>query len=170
MALLKISRIGHPVLRQVATPIPTDDVTTPEVQRLIADMVDTMRDAGGVGLAGPQVYALWRVIVIDVPAGPRGPAVPLTVLVNPVIESHADDTVDDWEGCLSIPDLRGRVPRWPSLRVSGLDHQGQPVAFDADGFFARVIQHEIDHLDGVLFPERMSDLRTLSHLGEMPRT
>ncbi len=173
MALLKIARIGHPVLRHPAAPVPPDAVASPDVQRLLDDMVQTMRDSDGVGLAAPQVYASVRVITVEVPAGsarvPPVPAVPLTVLVNPTIAGHSADTADDWEGCLSIPDLRGRVPRWRAVHVTALDRAGGPLTLDADGFFARVLQHEIDHLDGVLFPERMTDLRTLTALREFQR-
>ncbi len=173
MALLKIARIGHPVLRQPAAPVPPDAVPTPDVQRLIDDMVQTMRDSDGVGLAAPQVYASHRIIAVEVPAGsarvPPVAPVPLTVLLNPTIADHSPDAVDDWEGCLSIPDLRGRVPRWRTVRVTALDRGGRPVTLDADGFFARVLQHEVDHLDGVLFPERMADLRTLTALREFQR-
>ena len=173
MSLLKIARIGHPVLRQPAVEVPAEQVGSAEVQRLIEDMVHTMRESDGVGLAGPQVYASLRVITVEVPATstrvPPVAAVPLTVLVNPAIVSHSAETVDDWEGCLSIPDLRGQVPRSRSVRVTALDRAGRPVALDADGFFARVIQHEVDHLDGVLFPERMTDLRTLTALREFQR-
>ncbi len=170
MALLKIARIGHPVLRQAAADVPADRVGHPDVQRLIDDMVQTMRESDGVGLAGPQVYAPLRVITAEVAAdSPRSPAVPLAVLVNPVIAAHSAETVDGWEGCLSIPDLRGRVPRWRSVRVTALDRDGRPVTVDADGFHARILQHEVDHLDGVLFPERMADLRTLTALREYQR-
>ena len=165
MPLLKIARIGHPVLRQPAAAVA--DVA--DVQRLIDDMVDTMRDSDGVGLAAPQVYAPLRLIVVQVPDGPRSPAVPLTILVNPTIIAHSDDTVDGWEGCLSIPDLRGPVPRWRAVTVTAVTRGGEPVSVEADGFFARVIQHEVDHLDGILFPERMTDLRSLTALREFQR-
>ncbi len=173
MSLLKIARIGHPVLREPSTPVPPEAVSSPDIQRLIDDMIETMRESDGVGLAAPQVYASLRLITVEVPSGspriPPPPSVPLTVLVNPTIAAHAQDTVDDWEGCLSIPDLRGRVPRWRSVHVAALDRAGRPITLDADGFFARVIQHEVDHLDGVLFPERMTDLRTLTALREFQR-
>ena len=170
MSLLKIARIGHPVLAQPAVEVPAEGVGSTDVQRLIEDMVQTMRESEGVGLAAPQVYAPHRIIIVEVPATsarvPPVAAVPLTILVNPLIVDHSMDEVDDWEGCLSIPDLRGRVPRWRAVRVSALDRDGRPVMMDADGFFARVIQHEVDHLDGILFPERMTDLRTLTHVKE----
>ncbi len=170
MSLLKIARIGHPVLREPATAVPPDLVGSPTLQRLIDDMIETMRESDGVGLAGPQVYASHRILIAEVAvASPRSPLVPLTVLVNPTIVSHSGDTVDGWEGCLSIPDLRGRVPRWRSAHVVAMDREGRPAALDADGFFARILQHEIDHLDGVLFPERMTDLRTLTALREFQR-
>jgi peptide deformylase len=173
MSLLKIARIGHPVLRAPAAAVPADRCTSAEVQQLVDDMVETMRDSDGVGLAAPQVYASLRIITVEVRAAstrlPRPPEVELTVLVNPTIIDHSADRVDDWEGCLSIPDLRGRVPRWRTVRVTALDRHGRPVTVDAEGFFARVIQHEVDHLDGVLFPERMTDLRTLTDVREFQR-
>jgi peptide deformylase len=173
VSLLKIARIGHPVLAQPAVEVPAEGVGSADVQRLIEDMVQTMRESEGVGLAAPQVYAPHRIIIVEVPATatrvPPVAAVPLTILVNPLLIDHSADQVDDWEGCLSIPDLRGRVPRWRTVRVSALDRQGQPVTVDAEGFFARVIQHEVDHLDGVMFPERMTDLRTLTHVREFAR-
>ncbi len=173
MALLKIARMGHPVLRQVALPVQQTEINTPAFQAFIDDMIDTMRESDGVGLAAPQVYSARRVVLIEVkgphPRYPDQPGVPLTVLINPEVISHSSDTEPDWEGCLSIPDLRGQVPRWVSLKVRALDRQGQTLELEASGFFARVIQHELDHLDGILFLERMNDLRTLTYLREFQR-
>ena len=133
-------------------------------------MVETMRDAHGVGIAAPQVHVSKQIIVIEVsPENPRYPnqaAVPLTVLLNPTITEHEESTEEGWEGCLSVPDLRGLVPRWTRVKVSGLDRHGQAVEVDAEGFFARVIQHEVDHLNGKVFLDRLPDLNTLTHLRE----
>lgn len=173
MALLKIARLGHPFLRQVAVPVEDAEIKTAAFARFIDDMIDTMRESDGVGLAAPQVYASRRVAIVEVkgphPRYPDQPDVPLTVLVNPQVVSHSTETEEDWEGCLSIPDLRGRVPRWKSVDVRALDRTGNPIELKASGFFARVIQHELDHLDGVMFLERMNDLRTLTHLREFQK-
>lgn len=173
MALLKIARMGHPVLRQAAAAVDPATVTTPDFQRLLDDMVETMRDADGVGLAAPQVHRSVRAIVAEVRAGnPRYPdaeGLPLTVLVNPRIVGASQEVEQGWEGCLSIPDLRGVVPRAASVEVHALDRAGQPVIVEAEGFFARILQHEIDHLDGVLFLDRMTDLKTLTFLKEFER-
>jgi len=173
MALLKIARLGHPVLRQSAAPLEDSEIKSPAFARFVDDMIDTMRESDGVGLAAPQVFEPKRVVIIEVkgphPRYPYQPEVPLTVLVNPRVISHSTETEEDWEGCLSIPDLRGRVPRWASVDVRALDRNGSPIELRAGGFFARVIQHELDHLDGVMFLERMSDLRTLTHLREFQK-
>jgi peptide deformylase len=166
MAILKIARMGHPVLRRVADPVA--DPTDPEIQRLILDMAETMEDASGAGLAAPQVHAAKRIILFVVPAmratledeedRPRG----LSVLINPEIEPVGTDMVPGWEGCLSIPGLRGIVPRYAHIRYRGLDAQGKPVEREAKGFHARVVQHEMDHLDGILYLDRMADLSLLT--------
>lgn len=166
MAILKIARMGHPVLRRVADPV--EDPSDPEIQRLIADMAETMADASGAGLAAPQVHVPKRIILFVVPAEratlegeadrPRG----LSVLINPVIEPVGAGMVPGWEGCLSIPGLRGIVPRHAHIRYRGLDADGRPVDREARGFHARVVQHELDHLDGVLYPDRMPDLSLLT--------
>ena len=170
MSLLKITRLGHPTIRQGTEPVSSEELQTQEIQRLIDDMVETMRDAHGVGIAAPQVHVSKRIIVIEVspenPRYPNQPAVPLTVLINPVIMEHAETTEDGWEGCLSVPDLRGLVPRWTRVQVNGLDRRGEAVQVDAEGFFARVIQHEVDHLNGRVFLDRLPDLKTLTHLRE----
>jgi peptide deformylase len=133
-------------------------------------MIETMRDGEGVGLAATQVHAAKRAFIIEVksqnPRYPDRPSVPLMAIINPQIVERSSDMDEEWEGCLSIPDLRGRVPRWQSLKLSGLDRAGQPINLSASGFFARVIQHELDHLDGVVFLDRMTDFSTLTHLRE----
>lgn len=170
VSLLKITRLGHPAIRRGTEPVSTEELHSQKIQRLIDDMVETMRDAHGVGIAAPQVHVPKQIIVIEVspenPRYPNQPAVPLTVLLNPTITDHAETTEEGWEGCLSVPDLRGLVPRWTKLSVSGLDRRGQAVQLDAEGFFARVIQHEVDHLNGKVFLDRLPDLKTLTHLRE----
>jgi len=173
MALLKIARLGHPVLRQQAASVEESEIKSTAFARFVDDMIDTMRESDGVGLAAPQVYASKRLAIVEVkgphPRYPNQAEVPLTVLINPVVVSHSEELEQDWEGCLSIPDLRGRVPRWKSVQVRALNRTGEPIEILANGFFARVIQHELDHLDGVLFLERMSDLTTLTHLREFQK-
>jgi peptide deformylase len=174
MAILKIARMGHPVL---ATPARTvEDPSDSAIRSLAADMIDTMRDAPGVGLAAPQVYVPLRVVVFEVPRGrmaeddeSAGRGVPLTVLVNPEIDALSDETEEGWEGCLSIPGLTGRVARFTRIRYRGFDLDGRPIEREASGFHARVVQHECDHLNGMLYPRRMKDLSTLGFVDEMRR-
>lgn len=161
MALLNIIRMGHPVLRTVAAPIA--DPTDPALRRLAADMIETMLDAPGVGLAAPQIDESLRMIVFRVPADRSGgEAIGNSVLINPVIELLGEETELGWEGCLSVPGLRGLVPRFTRIRYSGVTLDGEPVERIAEGFHARVIQHETDHLDGILYIDRMPDLRLLA--------
>jgi peptide deformylase len=169
--ILKVARIGHPLVRAAARPVPPEVFTSPDFQHLVDDMVDTMHEYDGVGLAGPQVHLGLRVAVIEVPASDERirEAVPLTVLVNPVVTPLGEDKENAWEGCLSIPDLRGVVPRWSRVRLEALDREGRPFTVEADGFFARVIQHECDHLDGSVYLDRMEGMRTLSFLREFER-
>ena len=178
MAILKIARMGHPVLRRVAEPVA--DPTAPEVARLVADMLETIADEGGVGLAAPQVHASRRIVAFHVPraragAGPDvapGHAdglVPLTILINPVIEPLDGALEEGWEACLSVPGLTGLVPRHRRIRYGGLDLHGQPIERLAEGFHARVVQHECDHLDGILYPQRMADLSRLAFVDEIRR-
>lgn len=173
MAMLKITRLGDPVLRKPAEPVNPQDIASPDIQRLIDDMTETMRDSEGVGLAAPQVNVSKRVIIIEVVGGnPRYPhrdEVPLTALINPEISAIGDELEAGWEGCLSIPDLRGVVPRYQRIAVSALDRSGKPVKFEASDFFARVIQHEVDHLDGIVFLDRMKKFGSLTHLREFKR-
>lgn len=170
MAIRKIARMGHPVLLARARPV--GDPTAPEIGRLAVDMAETLADAGGVGLAAPQVHESLRLILVSVPPerGEEGAAaVPPTVLVNPVLEPVGAEMVTGWEGCLSIPGLRGAVPRHRRVRFSGFGLDGEPVAGVAEGFHARVLQHEVDHLDGILYPMRMSDLALLGFEEELAR-
>ncbi len=169
MALLKIARMGHPVLLRTADPVP--DPTAPEMRGLVADMIETMFDAGGVGLAAPQVHRSLRLMVFHVPAHLGGEAgeVPVTVLANPELEPVEPDRELGWEGCLSVPGLRGAVPRWRTIRYSGTTPAGERIERIATGFHARVVQHEMDHLDGVLYPMRMNDLSLLTFTEEWAR-
>ena len=161
MAILKVARLGHPVLREKAQPVPLEAIRSAEVQRLIDDMVETMREYDGAGLAANQVHALLQVAVIEVGANPRypdAPHIPLTVVVNPVVTPLTDELEEGWEGCLSVPGLRGAVSRFSMIRYHGFDQFGKPIDRVAEGFHARVVQHECDHLDGILYPQRMTDM------------
>jgi peptide deformylase len=169
MAILKIARMGHPVLGRRAEAV--EDPAAPEIRTLIQDMIATMEDADGAGLAAPQVHVPLRLVIFHVPDertedGEEGP-VPLTVLINPVVEPLTEETDMGWEGCLSVPGLIGAVPRYTKIRYGGLDPQGRPIDRVAEGFHARVVQHECDHLDGVLYPQRMTDLSLLMFRDEM---
>lgn len=164
MTLLKIARLGQPVLLQRAAPV--GDAANPALQRLIDDMIATMLDADGVGLAAPQVYESLRLMVVSVPTAEGGRAPPL-VLLDPELEPQGAEQESALEGCLSIPGIRGLVPRWRRVAWRGRDRDGAPLAGVAEGFLARVLQHELDHLDGVLFPMRMADLRDLAFDSEL---
>jgi peptide deformylase len=171
MALLKIARMGHPVLIQRAEPVP--DPGAPEIRRLVADMMETMEDAPGAGLAAPQVHVPLRLFVFRVQAGrgetPDDTPVANTVLINPVVELIGEERVLRWEGCLSIPGLRGAVPRQARVRYSGVDCDGNPVQAEVGGFHAGVVQHEYDHLDGILYPMRMTDFRLFGFHEELAK-
>ena len=172
MAILKVSRLGHPVLRQGAKPVAPDAIGTPAVQRLIDDMIETMHEYDGVGIAAPQVHESLQIAIIEVADNPRYPqasAIPLTVLINPQIVSRSTEQRVGWEGCLSIEGLRGRVPRSKTLSVKWLDRTGRVVERDLEGFFAVVFQHEWDHLQGKVYLDRMADMSTLTHLLEHDR-
>ena len=193
MAILKLARMGHPVLKRTADAI--DDPTAPEIGRLIADMVDTLADASGVGLAAPQVHVPKRLVIFQIPKSRarealdddmeegedeedeeddekngNGDAVPMTVLINPEIEALSDETVIGVEGCLSLPDMIGRVPRFRHIRYKALTPDGSNIEREVSGFHARVVQHECDHLEGILYPMRMEDLSTLGYVDEMGRS
>ena len=171
MAILKIARMGHPVLRSPAEEIA--DPTSREIRRLVEDMLETLFDADGAGLAAPQVHVPRRLVIFKVPperAGEDGAGrtdgagtdtAPLTVLINPEIEILTEEQVLGWEGCLSVPGLTGAVPRYTRIRYHGLTPQGRPIEREAAGYHARVVQHECDHLDGILYPMRMTDLSLL---------
>jgi peptide deformylase len=172
MSILKIARMGHPVLRGVAAEVA--DPTGAAVKRLVADMIETLEDIGGAGLAAPQVHVPQRVVIFKVPADRttgREHDMPqdLTILVNPVIEPMPGPVELGWEGCLSIPGLRGAVPRHSRIRYRGMTPEGGIVEREVEGFHARVVQHECDHLDGFLYPQRMTDHRLLVFVEEWQR-
>src|SRR5262245_48835586 len=172
VAILKVARLGHPVLRRVAEPIPRAEISRPETQRLIDDMIETMHEYVGVGLAGPQVHVPRQIAVLECESHPRHPdmpSIPLMVIVNPVLTPISDETVTDWEGCLSIPDFRGVTPRYTAVRLEAYGRKGERIELVAKDFFARVLQHEADHLNGKVYLDRMGDLTTLSHLQEWSR-
>ena len=170
--ILKVARLGFPSLRTVAQPVAVDRIKSLEFQRLIDDMVETMYEYHGVGLAAPQVHLPIQLAVLEVqnhPRYPDMPPVPLTVLINPEVSILDRSTVDEFEGCLSIPELRGLVPRFKELRVRAVGRNGEPLDFTAHDFHARVIQHETDHLRGEVYLDRMPNLRQLGFLDEWQR-
>jgi peptide deformylase len=172
MSILKVTRLGHPVLRKISEKVLLEELESPVTQKFIDDMIETMKEHDGVGLAADQVHESKQIAVLEVADNPRYPnksKVPLTVLVNPSITPLSEEMEDDWEGCLSIPDLRGRVPRYKSIRVQALDRQGKEIDFVANDFHARVIQHEFDHLNGKVYLDRMRDFSTLTFLQEFAR-
>ncbi|HTW86621.1 MAG TPA: peptide deformylase [Candidatus Binataceae bacterium] len=170
--ILKVARLGHPAVRTAAQPVAADSIKTRDFQKLLDDMVETMHEYHGVGLAAPQVHLALQLAVLEVEGNPRypdAPPVPLTYLINPVVTVLDDTKIEEWEGCLSIPDLRGVVPRYTQIRVTALGRNAEPLDFVAADFHARVIQHETDHLKGEVYLDRMAGMRTLSHLAEWQR-
>jgi peptide deformylase len=167
MSILKVCRLGHPVLRMEAKRVSKEELNSPAIQTLIDNMMETMVEYIGVGLAAPQVFESLSIAVME-SRGPRGD-IPMTVLVNPDVTVLDEELIEDWEGCLSIPELRGRVPRWTKLRVDALDRHGNAIQLIAEGFAARVVQHEFDHLMGKVYLDRMRDFKTLAHLAEFQR-
>lgn len=166
MSILKVSRMGHPVLRKRARPVEKSEIKDPRFQKFLDDMIATMHEYSGVGLAGPQVHEGLRVFVAMLEGGDDAEA---SVIINPVITPLDARVVEGWEGCLSIPDIRGRVPRTHKIVVKALDRQGRGVEIEAEDFPARVIQHETDHLEGVLFFDRMGSMSSLTYLDEYAR-
>ena len=175
MSILKVARMGHPVLRARAKPLDPVDIKSPRIQQLIDDMFETMQEYSGVGLAAPQVHESVRLFVAGFAPNvdddedeeeDEEDRVPLMALINPEIAIIGENTADDWEGCLSIPDIRGRVTRAREIKVKAYDRRGRRIEITARNFTARVIQHEADHLDGVLFFDRMASLETLTFLDE----
>lgn len=171
MAVKNVLRIGSSLLLQRAEPV--TDFNTPALDALIADMFDTMAALNGAGLAAPQIGVSRRVAIFGVNSNPRYPnaePVPTTILINPVIEILTEEMDEMWEGCLSVPGMRGVVPRYTHLRYSGFDQHGAPFECEARGFHARVVQHECDHLDGVLYLRRVKDLRLFGFEEELLKT
>jgi peptide deformylase len=159
VAVRRVLKMGEPLLRQVAAPVTRFDA---ELAALVADMDDTMRAMSGAGIAAPQIGVSLRVVIFELQKNPRYPhvsPVPYTVLVNPVLTTLGEEQEEGWEGCLSVPGMRGLVPRFHRLRYQGFDQYGTPIDRTVEGFHARVVQHEVDHLDGILFPQRVRDLR-----------
>ncbi|CAN5356991.1 peptide deformylase [soil metagenome] len=169
MTVREILRMGDPRLLRVAEPVTAFD--TPDLFSLLDDMFDTMAAANGAGLAAPQIGVNLRVVIFGSgepnPRYPDAPIVPQTVLINPVIDFIDDDVVEDWEGCLSVPGLRGRVPRQFQLRSRGFDERGRPIDRTVEGFHARVVQHECDHLDGILYPMRIRDFTSFGFIEQL---
>lgn len=168
MAIRPVLRLGDPRLWQQARPV--ESFNSPDLLALIDDMQDTMRALDGAGLAAPQIGVGLRVVIFGFDENPRYPdagSVPFTMLINPVLTPLSDDFEDGWEGCLSVPGLRGLVPRWRQLRYTGFDACGVPIDRTVDGFHARVVQHECDHLDGILYPARIRDMTQFGFVEEL---
>jgi peptide deformylase len=181
MAILKIARMGHPILGMESVPV--KDPSAPEIRYLVDDMIDTLNDAGGVGLAAPQVHLPIRLVIFKVPdsstAAERyrdaglevgSEEVPLTILMNPVIDAIGNETHSAYEGCLSIPEMSGEVQRPVHIRYSGVGLDGDTIEREATGFHARVVQHECDHLNGILYPQQITDMRTFGYNNEMRKS
>lgn len=166
--ILKVARLGHPVLRKMAEPVPPDHITSPAIQQFIDDMIETMYEYDGAGLAAPQVHVSQQIVVMEVQHHPRYPdtAIPLTVYINPEITPLTEEMVEDWEGCLSVPGLRGKVPRYTKIRLRAYDREGKRVDIVAEGFHARVIQHECDHVYGKVYLDRMRSMASLTFMEE----
>ncbi len=173
MAVRKIIRMGHPTLRKVARPLAGEEIRSEAVGRLIDDMIDTLHDYGGIGLAAPQIDESVRLAIIEIPGGPTRygeiPALPLTVFVNPSVEVVDPSPAGYWEGCLSVPGLRGFVERPQHVRVHALDREGKPLDLELKGFLATVFQHEFDHLDGRLYVDHLKDPALLAFDEEFER-
>lgn len=164
MSVRPVLKMGDPLLFDEAKPV--TDFNTSELDNLIEDMFDTMRAESGAGLAAPQIGVSLRVVIFGIEANPRYPdvdEVPMTVLINPIIEPVGEEIEQGWEGCLSVPGLRGLVPRYTSIRYRGVNQKGEPVERLASDFHARVVQHECDHLDGILYPMRIQDMRNFGY-------
>lgn len=168
MAVRPVLRMGHPLLLQEARPVQHFD--TPELRALLQDMFDTMAERNGAGLAAPQIGVCLRVVVFEVRNNPRYPnvqPVPRTVLINPVITALGPELEEGWEGCLSVPGMRGWVPRYRRIRYTGCDELGNPIDRTVESFHARVVQHECDHLDGILYPRRIVDFTKFGFIEEL---
>jgi|SRR5687767_5993242 len=172
MSIRKIAQIGHPILREVANEVPIDELATAKFQTLIDDLIETMHDANGAGLAATQIYEPWQICAMEVNENPRypyKPKIPLTILINPKIEKLTDETFDNYEGCLSVPNIRGVVKRCAKIRVTGFDRSSNVFDRVFQGFTAGTMQHEVDHLFGKLFIDQVHDPRTLATWTEFER-
>lgn len=172
MTIRKIATIGHPVLRERSRELTREELASADTQRFIDDLIETMRDANGAGLAAPQVYEPVRIVAVEVKKNPRypyKPDIPLTVLVNPVLEPLTEEKFDNYEGCLSVPNLRGVVARFTEVRLRAWDREGREVDQIVKGLSAGTFQHECDHLDGMIFVDRVADTRTLTTWGDFER-
>jgi len=169
MAIRKVLRMGHPLLQEVSAEV--TQFSTPELDSLIQDMFDTMDAEDGAGIAAPQIGVLKRVVIFGVerenPRYPNRGKVPTTILINPVITPVGDEIENGWEGCLSVPGMRGLVPRFSKIKYRGYDEYGGLIEREAEGFHARVVQHECDHLDGILYPQRIEDITQFGFLEEL---
>ena len=170
MSILKVARIGNPVLRTKTRPVEPSEIQHPGFQKFVDDMVETMNEYRGIGLAAPQVHESVRLVIVGIQTDDdEEDSLEVVPLINPEVTALSDDIVEGWEGCLSIPEMRGRVPRAARIRVQALDRHGKRFDRTLEGFPARVVQHETDHLDGVLFLDRMRSLDTLTYLDEYAR-
>ncbi len=168
MAVRQVLRMGHPTLLKVAQPV--TEFNTAALDRLIEDMFDTMAEQEGVGLAAPQIDERLRIVIFGFEQSERYPdaePIPMTVLINPVIEFIGDEMQAGWEGCLSVPGMRGVVPRYTDIRYRGVDQSGNAIERVVEGFHARVVQHEVDHLDGILYPQKIEDMNQFGFLEEL---
>lgn len=169
MPILKVAKLGNPILREIAQPVSPAEAQDPVFQSFLEDMTETMRKLDGVGLAAPQIFQSKQIIITEVNSNPRYPSasdLPLLILLNPIVTPLSEEKSEGWEGCLSVDNLRGKVVRYTRVGVTGFNRYMEPMAFEAEGFFAVVLQHETDHLNGKVFLDRMKDFSTLTHLAE----
>ncbi|VAX30169.1 Peptide deformylase [hydrothermal vent metagenome] len=169
MAVLEVAKLGNPILRKIAAPLTADMCNDPDFQTFLDDMIETMEEMDGIGLAAPQVGHSKQLVILKSTGNnryPDAPNHPLMILINPKLTHHSEEMIEGWEGCLSVEDLRGKVWRHNKVTVSGFDRKMNPLSFEAEGFLAVVLQHEIDHLSGKVFLDRMRGFSTLTHLAE----
>lgn len=172
MNLLPVIKMGHPNLRKSSLPVPLEELQKPQTQELIDNLITTMRAEDGAGIAAPQVDVLQRIFVVEVDNNPRypdKPPFPLMIVINPEIKPLGEEKMESWEGCLSIPNIRGKLMRWSRIELSGYDREGKYFQKKLSGFAAVVAQHELDHLNGILFIDRMDDMKTLCFREEFQR-
>ncbi len=172
MSILKVARMGNPVLREKARELSSSELQRTAAQKLIDDMIETMSEYRGIGLAAPQVHETVRLIVVGIQHDEDDDdeaKIEIVPIINPVVTPIGSDVVEGWEGCLSIPEVRGKVPRAARIRLQALDRRGKRIDWTMTGYPARVVQHETDHLDGVLFIDRMQSLESLTYLDEYSR-